>query len=61
MPKTLTVGDILNCAKCEAHFSDNPETLIAASASVGIKHGKSGARILREYLASYHLRGHRSI
>ena len=59
MPKPLTVGDILNCRECEAHYMENPEGLIAACASVGIEHDKSISEMLRTYLGGYHRDGHR--
>lgn len=54
-PTTIT-GD---CGDCATYWDANPY-LAAACASVGIEHGKGTARMLREYFAGFHQRGHRA-
>lgn len=56
--KPLTVRDIVDCPACRAFLFETPG-LTEACASVGIEHGKSTQRMLLEYLAAYHRRGHR--
>lgn len=45
------------CPECATYLDAHPH-LVGACASVGIEHGKSTRQMLREYLATFHDRGH---
>lgn len=52
----LTARDVLACKECRAEM--RRPGLLHACASVGIEHGKTGRRVLLEYLAGFHRAGH---
>lgn len=46
------------CDACHNWLTAQGWNIVHAAASVGIEHGKSGAQVIREYLAGYHARRH---
>lgn len=58
--REVTRRQIMDCAPCMAHYYDPVNVHLAgACASVGIEHGKSTQQMLFEYLAAFHVRGHK--